>query len=128
MRREMPVGLLSSPYSKLQRTAVKNKLRRLVRLIGSRSFTARQMSVLRLVFRGFTETEIAEQLDVHQTTIHKILFGNLIYHGEYFGRRHGGILTKIRKICNGSRRDLLQEWLEFEMLSNLNWGKMLDSF
>jgi hypothetical protein len=62
--------------------------------------TDRQRSVWELTLKGKTQNEMAEQLGVVQTSIHKALYGNTTYgdpNSSTYGRRYGGIPTKIRK-------------------------------
>lgn len=46
---------------------------------------------------GKTQNEISIELGRHQTAIHKTLKGNIDYGNN--GKRYGGALKKIRKLC-----------------------------
>jgi DNA-directed RNA polymerase specialized sigma24 family protein len=61
--------------------------------------TSRQSEVVQKIFyEQKTQMEVADLLGKCQTTIHKILRGNVDYlHGA---KRYGGALKKINKICN----------------------------
>lgn len=60
--------------------------------------TERQREVMiKTYFEGRTQMEVADLLGVCQTTIHKIISGNIDYSNN--GKRYGGALKKIRKIC-----------------------------
>jgi DNA-binding CsgD family transcriptional regulator len=59
--------------------------------------TARQAQVVTLRLNGKTQIQIAEQLNIHQTTVHKLLMGNIDYtNGK---KRYGGAIKKLTKIC-----------------------------
>lgn len=86
----------------MERQSVKIERQRLFKAvmgIAKEYLTNKQLSVLRLFLDGLTQEKITEKLGVNQTTIHKTLFGNLVYNGPYEGRRHGGIVAKLRKLC-----------------------------
>lgn len=60
--------------------------------------TPRQRQVLRLYAQGFTQIEIAKQLNVNQSSITKSLSGNVDYRN---GKKvYGGAKKKIRKIAD----------------------------
>jgi predicted transcriptional regulator len=60
--------------------------------------TKRQAEVISLRLRDFTQIQIAEELGVHQTTIHKLLMGNIDYSNGK--KRYGGAIKKLKKICS----------------------------
>jgi len=61
------------------------------------NLTARQAEVVTLRLQGKTQIQIAEQLEIHQTTVHKLLMGNIDYaNGK---KRYGGAIKKLTKIC-----------------------------
>ena len=60
--------------------------------------TAKQREVMKMTYlEGKTQNEISAELGKHQTTIHKILQGNIDYNNQK--KRYGGALKKIRKLC-----------------------------
>lgn len=61
--------------------------------------TDRQTEVVqKIYFEQKTQMEVADSLGLCQTTIHKILKGNIDYaHG---GIRYGGAIKKLRKLCD----------------------------
>ena len=60
--------------------------------------TERQREVMiRTYMEQRTQMEVADMLGVCQTTVHKIISGNIDYSNG--GRRYGGALKKIKKIC-----------------------------
>lgn len=61
------------------------------------NLTKRQREVILLRLEGKTQMQIATMLRLHQTTIHKILHGNIDYFNEK--KRYGGAIKKIKKIC-----------------------------
>lgn len=76
-------------------------IKELYRLINE-ILTERQSEVLNLRLKNYTQTEIAETLGIHQTTVHKTLSGNIDYkNGE---ARYGGALKKLKKACSKDHR------------------------
>ena len=62
------------------------------------NLTKKQKEVIKMTYmEGKTQNEISSILGKHQTTIHKILQGNIDYNNEK--KRYGGALKKIRKLC-----------------------------
>lgn len=60
--------------------------------------TRRQSEVVKLIFfEQKTQMEVAYLLGLCQTTIHKLIHGNLDYSNG--GKRYGGAVKKIRKLC-----------------------------
>lgn len=71
-------------------------LNEVVRVVNS-ELTSRQIEVVTLRLQDMTQTQIAEKLKIHQTTVHKLLMGNIDYaNGK---KRYGGAIKKLRKIC-----------------------------
>ena len=65
--------------------------------------TEKQKEVIRMTYlEGKTQNEISIELGKHQTTIHKILQGNIDYNNQK--KRYGGALKKIRKLCANNIR------------------------
>lgn len=63
--------------------------------------TERQREVMIKVYvEQRTQMEVADLLGVCQTTVHKIVSGNIDYSNG--GRRYGGALKKIRRLCEGN--------------------------
>ncbi len=120
MRRKPPAVVLFGQHAKFKRPNVRRKFREILFMIGAEQFTARQVVVLNLFMVGRTQLEIVEELGVHQTSVHKSLFGNLVYSGRYAGKRHGGILSKVRKICQRDN-ELRSLWQEFETITRHNF-------
>lgn len=116
--RTVPATQLFSPTAKLRVAVVRRKFKRLAKLVGPYAFTERQRQVIEFVSSGReTQCELAQKLGVSQTTIHKHLFGNLVYHGKYIGERYGGVLAKMKRylIYTG----LEHEWEEFSQLTGI---------
>jgi len=60
--------------------------------------TQRQAEVITLRLKDLTQIQIAEKLGIHQTTVHKLLMGNIDYaNGK---KRYGGAIKKLKKICS----------------------------
>lgn len=67
-------------------------------LINTR-LTDRQSEVVQKIFyEQRTQMEVADSLGLCQTTIHKILKGNIDYSNG--GKRYGGALKKLKKLCS----------------------------
>ena len=61
--------------------------------------TDRQTEVVqKIYFEQKTQMEVADSLGLCQTTIHKILKGNIDYANG--AKRYGGALKKLRKLCD----------------------------
>lgn len=61
------------------------------------NLTKRQAEVVLLRLEGKTQIQIAEELGIHQTTVHKLLMGNIDYANNK--KRYGGAIKKLKKIC-----------------------------
>lgn len=61
------------------------------------NLTKRQAEVVLLRLEGKTQIQIAEELNIHQTTVHKLLMGNIDYANNK--KRYGGAIKKLKKIC-----------------------------
>lgn len=72
------------------------------------NLTPRQAQVMLLRLQGKTQMEIAEQLQIHQTTCHKLISGNLDY--KHNRKRYGGAIKKLKKVCEQDKK--IQEILE----------------
>jgi DNA-binding CsgD family transcriptional regulator len=76
---------------------LKEQLMKEILRVVSDCLTKRQMEVVTLRLKGKTQIQIADQLGIHQTTVHKLLMGNIDYaNGK---KRYGGAIKKIKKIC-----------------------------
>jgi hypothetical protein len=65
--------------------------------------TEKQREVMYMTYlEGKTQNEISVELGRHQTAIHKTLKGNIDYGNN--GKRYGGALKKIRKLCGKSNK------------------------
>lgn len=63
--------------------------------------TTRQKQVLKLWQQGLTQNEIAKILSINQTSVHKVLRGNIDYKNKR--KRYGGCLKKIIKLCSSDQ-------------------------
>jgi DNA-binding CsgD family transcriptional regulator len=85
------------------------------------NLTDRQAEVVTLRLQGKTQVQIAEQLDIHQTTVHKLLMGNIDYtNGK---KRYGGAIKKLTKICfkDGKILEILEEMEELRAKDPLDF-------
>lgn len=57
------------------------------------TLTAKQLQIVERWLEGKTQQDIAKELNLHQTTIHKVLHGNLLPNGQ----RYGGALKKLEQ-------------------------------
>lgn len=65
--------------------------------------TDKQKEVIYMTYmEGKTQNEISIELGKHQTTIHKILKGNIDYNNQK--KRYGGALKKIKKLCSNNKK------------------------
>lgn len=61
--------------------------------------TSRQTEVVKQIyFEQKTQMEVADQLGLCQTTVHKTLKGNIDYNNGM--KRYGGAIKKLKKICS----------------------------
>ncbi len=97
-------GLYSTDYQKTDELLdLTDELQACIRKIISENLTPRQKEVLELIyFEGLTQTEAALKLGLCQPTIHKTTHGNIDYRNG--GKRYGGALKKIRKLCDEDSR------------------------
>src|SRR5208337_4016417 len=68
--------------------------------------TPHQLEVMEMIADGETQEEIASKLGINQTSVHKSVFGRLIYGGDNITRRGGSVkkmkdaIAKNKKIQN----------------------------
>lgn len=90
-------------YLRCHREDLKQELYEEVKAL-FRHFTPTQKKAVELFFlQGLSQLEIANKLSRCQPTIHKTLFGNIVYtdDGE---KRYGGAIPKIRKLAQKNPR------------------------
>ena len=88
---------------------LKNDLVKEVMNIIENHLTMKQREVMIMTYlEGKTQNEISIELGRHQTAIHKTLKGNIDYGNN--GKRYGGALKKIKKLCIKNER--IQEILK----------------
>jgi len=89
---QLNLAKYSEKFYELRQQLMKEVLR-----IISTNLTERQCEVVTLRLQGLTQIQIAEQLGIHQTTVHKLLMGNIDYaNGK---KRYGGAIKKLKKVC-----------------------------
>jgi len=69
--------------------------------------TKRQEQVVKLTLNGETQNEIAKQLGINQTSVHKVIRGNIDYKNGK--RRYGGAFKKLIKL--GQKDEKIQDIL-----------------
>jgi len=86
-------------------------LEEIYNIINNGSLTIHQKKVLTMCLSGATQNEIAEQLGVTQSAIHKCLHGNIDYKNNK--KRYGGVIKKLQKLSrNNLRIKLLLDQIE----------------
>lgn len=78
-------------------TDLKEKLKVKVHEVMKKGLTERQLEVVLLWLSGKTQNEIAKILGINQTSVHKVIKGNIDYKNGK--KRYGGALKKISKLC-----------------------------
>jgi DNA-directed RNA polymerase specialized sigma subunit len=85
-----------SPEAKDELLELTEQLTVKIRDIIDNKLTKRQSEVVKLIFfEQKTQMEVAYLLGLCQTTIHKLIAGNIDYSNG--GKRYGGAIKKIRK-------------------------------
>jgi RNA polymerase sigma factor (sigma-70 family) len=70
--------------------------------------TKRQKEVIKLYVQNKTQNEIAKELGINQTSVHKVIKGNIDYKNQK--KRYGGAIKKISKLCKSDEK--IQEILK----------------
>ncbi len=99
---------------------LKEQLMKEILRIIKNDLTERQTEVITLRLKGKTQTQIADQLGIHQTTVHKLLNGNIDYaNGK---KRYGGAIKKLKKICAKDEKvnQILLKMEEFKLKEPLD--------
>jgi predicted DNA-binding protein YlxM (UPF0122 family) len=82
---------------------LKTELIKEVMYIIENCLTDKQREIMKMTYlEGKTQNEISIELGRHQTAIHKALKGNIDYGNS--GKRYGGALKKIRKLCQKNEK------------------------
>jgi DNA-binding CsgD family transcriptional regulator len=86
----------------------RQELFNIVMEVAKERLTTRQIEILTLFLGGLTQYEIGEKLGIHQTSVHKALYGSIDYSRS---KRYGGIVKKLRKYCGRNNKilNLLKE-------------------
>ena len=87
---------------------LKDKLNKRMWEIIETGLTERQNQVIKLSMQGKTQNEIAKELGINQTSVHKVLKGNIDYKNGK--KRYGGAIKKIIKLCQAD--PVIQEILK----------------
>jgi len=100
-------GHLDKIESSEEMDALKQSLLDEIKSIINNDLTVRQRQVIKLRLLGHTQSDIGEQLDICQTTVHKVIEGNIDYSNNK--KRYGGVIKKLKKICtsNENIQDIL---------------------
>ncbi len=86
------------PYEENERLLdLRDQLKTRLWQIIDTGLTERQKQVIKLSIDGFTQNEIAKQLGINQTSVHKVIRGNIDYKNGR--KRYGGAFKKIFKLC-----------------------------
>lgn len=104
-----------SKFSEEFNTLKKELMTELLKIIQN-NLTERQCEITLKTLEGKTQMQIAREMGVHQTTVHKGLKGNLDYqnftkeNGVKRYKRYGGAIKKLQKICEKNSK--IQEILK----------------
>lgn len=68
-----------------------------------KELTERQREIVEGIYiKGYNQTDLANKLGVHQTTVHKTLHGNVVHYKDKThpcnGKRYGGSLPKLKRM------------------------------
>lgn len=98
---------------------LRDKLRKRMWEIIDEGLTKRQREVIKLYVQDKTQNEIAKQLGINQTSVHKVIRGNIDYKSGK--RRYGGAIKKIKKLCQADEeiQEILKQIQELNELFNL---------
>jgi len=77
---------------------LREKLKKRMWEIIDLGLTERQKEVIKLWAQGKTQNEIAKLLGINQTSVHKVIKGNIDY-ATSCKKRYGGAFKKIAKLC-----------------------------
>jgi DNA-binding CsgD family transcriptional regulator len=94
-----------------------------------KKLTDKQREVLELHLKGLTQVQIAEKLGCHQTSVHKLLYGNKVY-GANAGR-YGGVVKKLRKLMMMPKKRRCKEkrvLITVEKVVNRKWKQAIRDF
>lgn len=66
-----------------------------------KQLTERQWTVLQLLLKGYTQIDIAKQLNLNQSSIAHCVNGNMHYYkGKKYETKSGGLYKKIKRIAH----------------------------
>jgi DNA-binding CsgD family transcriptional regulator len=105
----------SEEFYELRQQLIKEVLR-----IVNTELTKRQSEVVNLRLQNMTQIQIAEKLGIHQTTVHKLLMGNIDYvNGK---KRYGGAMKKLKKLCTKDKKilEMLKKMEELRAIGPLD--------
>lgn len=74
----------------------------LYKIINGDFLTAHQKKILTMILSGATQNEVAEELGITQSAIHKSLSGNIDYRNNK--KRYGGIVKKLIKATRSNTK------------------------
>jgi FixJ family two-component response regulator len=67
--------------------------------VATRNLTEKQLEVYRPLAEGYSQKEIATKLNLSAEAINKRILGSLIYSGPSKGKRHGGLMRRLQRLC-----------------------------
>lgn len=72
--------------------------------IVNNKLTHNQKQIMLMRLDGYTQMEIADALDIHQSSVHKSIMGNLYTDKNGSTNRYGGTVHKIKKLVEKNKR------------------------
>lgn len=88
---------------------LEDQLREEFWILAKATCTPRQWECLTLYSQGYTQMEIADKLNVNQSSITKSLYGNTFYENGKRGKTYGGLVKKLKKAI--AKHDKIQSIL-----------------
>jgi len=81
---------------------LREKLKKELMRVIETGLTKRQRQVVKLSLKGKTQNEIANKLGINQTSVHKVIRGNIDYKNGK--KRYGGAFKKLKKLCQNDEK------------------------
>lgn len=95
---------------------LKDKLLQRIWILAEKHFTKKQYEIFTYMMDGYTQVEIAEKLNLGQSTITKVVNGSHHYEEGKKTKRYGGFMPKLRRLAQNDEvsQTLIKEIEEFQ--------------